>query len=45
LIKKFYLAVQIKMDEGAESVKLWERGETMQELAWKTEVNRSLGRS
>ena len=45
LIWKFYSAVQIKNDEGLERVEVWESGETIQELVWKLEVNRSLGRS
>ena len=45
LITKFYSAVQIKRNEGSERVVVWGRGETVQELVWKPEVNRSLGRS
>jgi len=44
LINKFYSAVQIKRDEGAERVVVWESGETMQELVCKPEVHRSLAR-
>ena len=46
LITKFYLAVQIKSDGwGAERVEVWERGEAIQELEWKPEVKRLVGRS
>jgi len=45
LITKFYAAVEIKGNEGAEHVEVRKRGETMQELVWKPEVNRAMGRS
>jgi hypothetical protein len=30
---------------GTERVEVWEKGEATQELLWKPEINRSLGRS
>jgi hypothetical protein len=41
---KFYSAIQIKRDEGAERGDVWEGGETIQELVWKPEVYRAPGR-
>jgi hypothetical protein len=39
---KFYSVFEIKRDEEAERVEVWERGQTMKELVWKPETNRSL---